>query len=135
MALGSTEVTSIKTLVSNYILKKGDICCEKDYNRDKIINQIFKVYEDMFMSDYLEYIDNDIMLFIGYYIDLQNNNDTEGMKLWKYIYAQIPPTDNKIQDENNIKTLLKSLPLFYLLSFLGLAHYKQQDFNKNFDQK
>ena len=75
---------------------------------------------------YLEYIDNDIMLFIGYYIDLQNNNDTEGMGIWKYIYSQIPKTDNKTQDENNIKTLLKSLPLFYLLSFLGSAHYKQK---------
>jgi len=129
MALGSNEVNqsiNIKTLVSNYILKKGDICCEEDYNRDEIINQIFKVYNDMFKDDYLEYIDNDIMLFIGYYIDLQNNNDTEGMGIWKYIYSQIPKTDNKTQDENNIKTLLKSLPLFYLLSFLGSAHYKQK---------
>ena len=129
MALGPNEVNqsiNIKTLVSNYILKKGDICCEEDYNRDEIINQIFKVYNDMFKDDYLEYIDNDIMLFIGYYIDLQNNNDTEGMGIWKYIYSQIPKTDNKTQDENNIKTLLKSLPLFYLLSFLGSAHYKQK---------
>jgi len=129
MALGSNEVNqsiNIKTLVSNYILKKGDICCEEDYNRDEIINQIFKVYCDMFKDDYLEYIDNDIMLFIGYYIDLQNNNDTEGMDIWKYIYSQIPETDNKTQDENNIKTLLKSLPLFYLLSFLGSAYYKQK---------
>jgi len=129
MALGSNEVNqsiNIKTLVSNYILKKGDICCEEDYNRDEIINQIFQVYNDMFKDDYLDYIDNDIMLFIGYYIDLQNNNDTEGMGIWKYIYSQIPKTDNKTQDENNIKTLLKSLPLFYLLSFLGSAHYKQK---------
>lgn len=129
MALGPNEVNesiNIKTLVSNYILKKGDICCEEDYNRDEIIHQIFQVYNDMFKDDYLDYIDNDIMLFIGYYIDLQNNNDTEGMGIWKYIYSQIPKTDNKTQDENNIKTLLKSLPLFYLLSFLGSAHYKQK---------
>ena len=41
-----------------------------------------------------------------YDIDLQNNNDTEGMDIWKYIYSQMPPTENKIHDENNIKTLL-----------------------------
>jgi len=37
---------------------------------------------------------------------------------------QMPLTKNKKKDEQNIRALLVSLPLFYLLSFLGMGNYK-----------
>jgi hypothetical protein len=117
---------NVSKQISNYILKKGDICCEEDFERDKIIEQIFSVYKDMFSNTYLDTLNNDMMLFIGYFIDLKKTNDKKGMKLWTYLDEQMPVTKNKNKDEKNIKKLLKSLPLFYLLSFLGMAHYKKQ---------
>jgi len=117
---------SIKKEISNYILKKGDICCEEDFERDKVIEQIFSVYQEMFSNTYLDTLNNDMMLFIGYFIDLKKTNDKKGIKLWNYLEEQMPSTKNKTKDEKNIKKLLKSLPLFYLLSFLGMAHYKKQ---------
>ena len=111
---------NMKKEISNYILKKGDICCEEDFERDKVIEQIFNLYQNN-----LDSINNDMMIFIGYFIDLQKTKDKRGMELWNYLDGQMPPTKNTKKDEKNIKTLLKSLPLFYLLSFLGMAHYKQ----------
>ena len=114
------NIKNIKKEISNYILKKGDICCEEDFERDKIIEKIFNLYKNN-----LDSINNDMMLFIGYFIDLQKTKDKKGMELWNYLDEQMPHTKNTKKDEKNIKTLLKSLPLFYLLSFLGMANYKQ----------
>jgi hypothetical protein len=116
---------SFKKEISNYILKKGDICCEDDFDRDKVIEQIFSVYKEGMSNTYLDWINNDLALFIGYFIDLKKTNDKKGMKLWNYLNEQMPSTKNKVKDEKNIKKLLKSLPLFYLISFLGMAHYKK----------
>ena len=111
---------NMKKEISNYILKKSDICCEEDFERDKVIEKIFNLYQNN-----LDSINNDMMIFIGYFIDLQKTKDKRGMELWNYLDGQMPPTKNTKKDEKNIKKLLKSLPLFYLLSFLGMAHYKQ----------
>ena len=114
------NIKNIKKEISNYILKKGDICCEEDFERDKVIEKIFNLYQNN-----LDSINNDMMLFIGYFIDLQKTKDKKGMEIWNYLDEQMPSTKNTKKDEKNIKKLLKSLPLFYLLSFLGMAHYKQ----------
>lgn len=120
------KTPSFKKEISNYILKKGDICCEEDFERDKVIEQIFNVYEEKDTPNtYLDSLNNDILIFIGYFIDLKKNNDKKGMKLWNELNKQMPPTKNKNKDKKNIKNLLKSLPLFYLLSFLGMGHYKK----------
>jgi len=116
---------NIQKEISSYILNKGDICCEEDFKRHKIIDQIFILYQTNNGKTYLDSLNNDIMLFIGYFIDLQKSGDEKGMVLWNYLDEQMPLTKNKKKDEKNIKKLLKSLPLFYLLSFLGSAHYKQ----------
>ena len=118
---------SLKTKISNYILKKGDICCEEDYEMDKVIEEIFKLYKNI-DSNYLDAINNDIVVFIGYFIDLKKNNDKEGMNLWLELESRMPKLNNKKKDEKNIKKLLNSIPLFYLLSFLGMAYYKHNLF-------
>lgn len=119
-----SKKSNIKTKISKYIFKKGDICCEEDFERDKIIDNIFNIYKEMSSKSYLDSINNDIIVFLGYLIDLTKTKDKEGVKLWNYFNEQMPNIKDKKKDEKNIKTLLKSLPLFYLLSFLGSAHYK-----------
>ena len=78
---------------------------------------------------YLDSINNDMLIFIGYFIDLKKNNDKEGMKLWEYLNSQMPSNKTPEEDEKNIKNLLNSFPLFYLLSLLGMANYKQNNQN------
>ena len=123
----SKKIQKFKKKISSYILKKGDICCEDDFDRKKLIDQIFNVYKEISPTDYLDTINNDIILFIGYFIDLKKSNDKKGINLWKEMNAQMPLTKNKKQDEKNIRDLLFSLPLFYLLSFLGMGNYNNNN--------
>ena len=81
---------NIKTKISKYIFKKGDICCEEDFERDKIIDNIFNIYKEMFSKSYLDSINNDIIVFLGYLIDLTKTKDKEGVKLWNYFNEQFP---------------------------------------------
>ena len=39
----------------------------------------------------------------------------------------MPYIKNKKKDKTNIISLLKDMPLFYLLSFLGMAYYQNLD--------
>ena len=55
-------------------------------------------------EEYLSYIDNDLIKFIGYYVDLKNANDQEGMYLWKRIDSYI--NTDKTQDKTKIISLL-----------------------------
>ncbi len=59
---------------------------------------------------------------IGYKITLRENKDKIGLKLWDEL-NQLTLKNNKI-NKNKIKELLQEIPLYYLLSFLGYAHYK-----------
>jgi len=110
----------LRKRITNYILKKGDICCEKDFNRTKVINEIFKVY-----NNDLDSINNDVYIFIGYFADLSKARDKVGIELHKELDKLMPNIKNKDKDKINITLVLKDMPLFYLLSFLGMAHYKK----------
>lgn len=113
---------SLRQRITKYILKKGDICCEEDFNRKKVIDEIFMLY-----NNNLNNINNDVLLFIGYFIDLKNAKDKVGMDLWKELYNLMPNIKSKTQDKINIKSTLQNMPLFYLLSFLGMAYYINKD--------
>ena len=123
----SKKNQKFKKKISSYILKKGDICCEDDFDRKKLIDQIFNVYKEISPTDYLDAINNDIITFIGYYIDLKKSNNINGINLWNELDERMPLTKNKKKDTKNIRELLVSLPLFYLLSFLGMGNYKNND--------
>ena len=41
----------------------------------------------------------------------------------------MPPNQTPKNDEKNIKKLFNSFPLFYVLSFLGMVNYKQNNQN------
>jgi hypothetical protein len=117
---------TLKKRIHTYIAKKGNVCCEDDLNRDIIIEQIFDVYLKIatFYSEkeyYLSFVTNDLVKFIGYLVQLKNMNDKEGIKTWKYLSKLTKNVDEKGGKEKLIN-VLKSIPLYILLSLLGYGH-------------
>jgi hypothetical protein len=129
MASNQTKRRTLKNTMTNYILKKGDVCCEKDIDRKKVIEDIFSLYQEiaefMFEKDeYLAYVQNDLLVFIGYRMELEEGNNKEGVRLWDGL-LRLTMNDKKL-DKNKITRLLKNVPLYYLLAFLGYATYKNR---------
>ena len=117
---------TLKNKINKYIFK-NDICCEDDIDRKLAIQDIFTLYSEIasFMyekDEYLSYISNDLLVLIGYKINLETKNDNEGIRLWNKIKSKI--TLNKNPNKEKIIELLNEVPLYYLLSFLGYAYYK-----------
>jgi hypothetical protein len=117
---------TLKNKINKYIFK-NDICCEDDIDRKIAIQDIFTLYSEIasFMyekDEYLSYISNDLLVLIGYKIDLETKNDNEGIRLWNKIESKI--TLNKDPNKEKIIELLNEVPLYYLLSLLGYAYYK-----------
>jgi hypothetical protein len=120
---------TIRKTVSNYILKKGDICCEKDIDRTLLIEDIFALYMDIadFMFEkehYLDYVNNDLVVFIGYRMELEKGNNQEGVRIWDGLMNRMKK--NNALDKDKIIRLLHQVPLFYLMAFLGYAQYKHR---------
>jgi hypothetical protein len=129
MANNQKKRRTLKNTMTNYILKKGDVCCEKDIDRKKVIEDIFSLYEEIaeFMFEkelYLEYVQNDLLVFIGYRMELEKGNNKEGVRLWDGL-SRLTMSDNTL-DKNKITRLLKNVPLYYLLAFLGYVTYKNR---------
>ena len=119
---------TLKNKIHNYISKKQDICCENDIDRKIIIEQIIEKYKIICKNmnepdEYLNYVNNDIVKFIGYKFDLKKNKDKEGLKLWNEIDKRM--YENKNVNEKKVENLLQDVPLYFLLSFLGYASYKE----------
>ena len=123
-----TKNKTLKNKIHKYISKKQDICCENDIDRKVVVHQIIEKYKIICNNmnepnEYLNYINNDLVKFIGYLVDLKKNKDNEGTKLWNEIDKQM--YKNKLVNEKKIENLLEDVPLYFLLSFLGYASYKQ----------
>lgn len=119
---------TLKHKIHKYISKKQDICCENDIDRKVVIQQIIEKYKIICKnmnepSEYLNYINNDLVKFIGYESDLKKNKDNEGVKLWNELDKKM--YKNKTVNEKKIEILLQDVPLYFLLSFLGYASYKE----------
>jgi len=120
---------TLKNKIHTYISKKKDICCENDIDRKTVIQQIITKYKIICknmneLNEYLNYINNDLVKFIGYQFDLKKNKDKEGIKLWNQLDKKM--YENKVVNEKKIENLLEEVPLYFLLSFLGYASYKIQ---------
>jgi hypothetical protein len=120
---------TLKNRIHKYISRKQDICCENDINRKIVIQQIFEKYKTICGNlnepdEYLNYINNDIVKFIGYNVDLKKNKDFEGIKLWNEMDKRM--FENKIVNEAKVEILLQNVPLYFLLSFLGYASYYEK---------
>ena len=114
---------TLKKRIHKYISKKTDICCEADIDRSIAIDQLFEKYKKVGGSEYLNNINNDVVKFIGYYVDLKKNKDKEGMRLWNTIDQH--SFDNGVVTEEKMVVLLNEVPLYFLLSFLGYSSYKE----------
>lgn len=118
---------SLRKKINEYILKKSDICCEEDLERNEVIDKIYKNYEKVAemwgeKDDYLSYIVNDIPKFIGYKIDLEKVKDKQGLRLWNTLYKST--VKNKVAKKDLITKTLNELPLYYLLAILGYSYCK-----------
>ena len=116
---------TLKNKITNYFCqtKEQDICCESEYNREQIISEIITIYKQRFVAypnEYLEWIDNDILIFVGYRVYLEREKNVKGVKLCDLISSK----NKKKLSESNIKGLLMDLPLYYLLAFLGNSYLK-----------
>jgi hypothetical protein len=119
---------TLKNKIHKYITKKQDICCEMDIDRKIAIEQIIKKYQTICIAmnepnEYLNYINNDLVKFIGYNIDLKKNKDTQGLRLWNEMDKKM--YTNKKVNQKKVEVLLHDVPLYFLLSFLGYASYKE----------
>ena len=118
---------TLRKKINEYILKKSDICCEEDLERNVVIDKIYKNYEKVAemwgeKDDYLSYIVNDIPKFIGYKIDLEKVKDKQGARLWNTLYNST--VKNKVAKKDLITKTLNELPLYYLLAILGYSYCK-----------
>jgi hypothetical protein len=124
----SRERNGIKTFkhrLNAYIFKKGDICCAADIDQKRAIKDIFNLYIKMATAmnakaEYLDNLANDLVIFIGYRIDLEKKKDKDGLLLWDAIDQY---TSNPV-DKTKLEQVLSAVPLYYLLAFLGNAYYK-----------
>lgn len=117
---------TLKNRINKYIFK-NDVCCQDDIDRNVAIQDIFTLYSEIasFMyekDEYLSYISNDLLVLIGYKINLETKKDNEGIRLLNEINSKI--TLNKNPSKEKIIELLNEVPLYYLLSLLGYAYYK-----------
>ena len=74
-------------------------------------------------KEYLNWVNNDILLFIGCKVDLMDKKDKEGDKLWEYLNNEMM-TGNKVSIRK-VKELLMNVPLYFLMAFSGYASYKE----------
>lgn len=112
---------TLKKRIHKYISNKQDICCETNIKRNLVIQQILDKYKKFSSTEYLNYINNDLIGFIGYYVDLEKAKDKEGMRLWRELDKRM--LENKDVNEQKVVLLLNDVPLYFLLSFLGFASY------------
>ena len=112
---------TLKKRIHKYISNKQDICCETNIKRNLVIQQIFDKYKKFDNTEYLNMINNDLIGFIGYYVDLEKAKDKEGMRLWRELDKRM--LENKDVNEQKVVLLLNDVPLYFLLSFLGFASY------------
>jgi hypothetical protein len=117
---------TLKNKIHNYIAKKRDICCEKDVDRNVVIKLIIEKYKQYSANidepeEFLNWINNDLVKFVGYKVELEKKKDIEGVKLCDYLDKQM--FEKKVINEHKIKLLLEGVPLYFLLSLLGYGCY------------
>jgi hypothetical protein len=120
---------TLKNKIHHYISKKQDVCCENDLDRNVVVQQILDKYKTISKlanepEEYLSFLNNDLLVFIGYKVDLKTHHDTEGVALWNQMDKRM--YENKRINEQKIIRLLKDVPLYLLLACLGYASYKEQ---------
>ena len=108
--------------MTDYIFLKRDICCDEDYNKDKIIDYLINNYKQIYPNDYLDWISNDLCKYIGYKNTLIDKKDKKGLRLWN----EMDKLSANIS-EDKLRQNLREFPLYFLLSFLGTSVYLNEN--------
>jgi hypothetical protein len=129
MIINKKNNNNIESKINEYILKT-DLCGEEFIDKTEIIIDIIDKYKKMgeFLKEssdeYLNWINNDICGLINFKRGSMKNIDIQGKNLMNEI-DKLMFYEN-IVSESKIETLLKSLPLYFLLSFYGFTCYKSK---------
>ena len=100
-----------------YISRKGDIGMSQDIQRDVLIQNVIKTYEKKWgFEEYKGWLQNDILMLIGVRVDLERNNDNEGLELWNDMNEILGGKEASL---NKITFILEKLPMYALLSLFG----------------
>lgn len=111
---------TLKSKINKYIYKYGDINTPYGLDKNKVIDDLIEMYKNGYTNDeYLDWLGNNLLFFIGYRIDLKENNNKEGLKIWD----ELAKRTKKDTTEDEYRKLLDELPLYYLLTFLGYSYY------------
>jgi len=116
----TSKKKTLKSKINKYIYKYGDINTPDGLDKNKVIDDLIEMYKNGYSNDeYLDWLGNNLLFFIGYRIDLKENNNIEGLKIWD----ELAKRTKKDTTEEEYKKLLNELPLYYLLTFLGYSYY------------
>jgi len=109
--------SDIKTNIHKLIMKRGDICCKDDFDKNHIIEYIIDLYKKKHgNTEYLGWISNDILRVLGYKNDLTKSDKL----LWESMNRSMM-TKNK-ENLVKIKKVMSGLPLYYLFSIIGMNY-------------
>ena len=112
--------------LTDFIARKGDICCLDELNieKEKAIKVLYEKYQESFGEEYLNWLNNNIMLLIPKKICNYNANgkvneeeDEEGIEIEKILDDRM--LQNKKVDKEKLTALLNELPLYFILTIIG----------------
>lgn len=115
---------SLKRQIRKYVCKQKDICCEKDIDREALIALIVKIYKNICVirdepDEWLNSINNDLFHFIE-----KDKATINGVNIWDEMDKRM--MTNNMVDFEKVKNLLREVPAFYLLAFLGKAAHIEE---------
>jgi len=106
-----------------------ELACEDDVSRNEVIEQTIEIYKRITQKmdepeEYLNSMNNDLVKLIGYRIELENKKDHYGLNLWDELDQRM--YEDTVVSEKKIIEVLQEVPMFFLMSFLGYACYKEK---------
>jgi hypothetical protein len=117
--MGKTK--KIRQKINDYI-HKHDICCEKQelamINRRMVIEQLLRLYEEI--AEWRKDKGNFNYLAMDILYLMQRTKDDD-FPLFQSIERKMYKKDK--YDKERIRAFLYEVPLYYLMSLLGYAHY------------
>lgn len=109
-----------------------ELACEDDVSRNEVIDQTIEIYKRITQNmdepeEYLNSMNNDLVKLIGYRIDLENKKDHYGLSLWDELDQRM--YEDTVVSEKKVIEVLHEVPMFFLMSFLGYACYKEKQWD------
>ena len=109
-----------------------ELACEDDVSMNEVIDQTIEIYKRITQKmdepeEYLNSMNNDLVKLIGYRIDLENKKDHYGLNLWDELDQRM--YEDTVVSEKRVIEVLHEVPMFFLMSFLGYACYKEKQWD------